>query len=742
MKLRSIFAGALALVLSASLALAQTNQGTSPLTPTKGGTNSAFVGFTGPATSIKTFTLPNASGTIGVLNAIATWTAAQSFTDGTLILLGSSSGSSTLKAPATGGGTATLFPGSDTIAGIAATQTLTNKTFNCANNTCTVRIANDVSGLGTGVSTALAVNVGAAGAFVTFNGALGTPSSGTVTNLTGTATININGTVGATTPAAGTFTAAIANSFVPNLSTVPSNGLYLPAANTLGWAINSAAELQLTSTALFPAVDGGSSLGTTALGWQNLFGNTGFVWNIENGNWVATHTSGILTVGTGDFRITTAGTNSASAVTVGGTQTLTNKTLTSPAISGPAVTGTADIQQAVVFTGDITPTQLAANTNDWAPTGFSTASALRLSTDASRNITGIAAGADGRIIILHNVGSFDAVLKNEDANSTAGNRFLFGGDVTLLTNYSITLRYDSTSSRWRAITTAAAGGGGGGTVTSATIAAGNGAAVSGTCTITTSGTCTVAADASFLQGFISGLTLSNDSGDVTNDIAIAPGVATSAANDFIIKLSSGLVKRTDAAWAVGSGNGGMDTGSVANGTVHVWLIQRSDTGVTDALFSASATAPTMPTNYDRRRRIGSLRREAAVMIPFVQNGDFFYRGTPSQDITTDNPGTSAVTATLTGLPTGLVFTAIITVNYNAPAASSARFYASSLAQTDVVPSAATVFQIYAPVAAIGSASNLFVPTNTSAQIRYRVDASEAGTVARIISIGWVDSRGK
>jgi hypothetical protein len=37
--------------------------------------------------------------------------------------------------------------------------------------------------------------------------ALGTPSSGTVTNLTGTASININGTVGATTPTTGAFTA-------------------------------------------------------------------------------------------------------------------------------------------------------------------------------------------------------------------------------------------------------------------------------------------------------------------------------------------------------------------------------------------------------------------------------------------------------------------------------------------------------------------------------------------------------
>jgi hypothetical protein len=37
-------------------------------------------------------------------------------------------------------------------------------------------------------------------------GALGTPSSGTVTNLTGTASININGTVGATTASTGAFT--------------------------------------------------------------------------------------------------------------------------------------------------------------------------------------------------------------------------------------------------------------------------------------------------------------------------------------------------------------------------------------------------------------------------------------------------------------------------------------------------------------------------------------------------------
>lgn len=95
--------------------------------------------------------------------------------------------------------------------------------------------------------------------------------------------------------------------------------------------------IQFASNALSPTVDGAASLGTTSLGWQNLFGNTGFVANIENGNWVATHTSGILTVGTGDLRVTNNFTDATSVVTVGGAQTLTNKTLTSPTLTTPAL---------------------------------------------------------------------------------------------------------------------------------------------------------------------------------------------------------------------------------------------------------------------------------------------------------------------------------------------------------------------------------------------------------------------
>lgn len=100
----------------------------------------------------------------------------------------------------------------------------------------------------------------------------------------------------------------------------------------------------------------------------------------------------------------------------------------------------------------LTPAQITANTNDYSPTGWTNHAyeVLRLSTDASRNLTGIAAGYDGRLLQIYNVGSFDLVLIDE-STSTAANRFLLGGNVTLQANEGISLRYDGISTRWRAM---------------------------------------------------------------------------------------------------------------------------------------------------------------------------------------------------------------------------------------------------------------------------------------------------
>lgn len=116
-------------------------------------------------------------------------------------------------------------------------------------------------------------------------------------------------------------------------------------------------------------------------------------------------------------------------------------------IVGPLIDGSGT----VAFSADVSPTQITGDQNNYNPTGLATANTLRLSSDASRNITGLAGGTDGRLLLIHNVGAQNIVLKDEDAASTAANRFALTGDFTLLPDAVCLLQYDSTSSRWRLI---------------------------------------------------------------------------------------------------------------------------------------------------------------------------------------------------------------------------------------------------------------------------------------------------
>jgi hypothetical protein len=121
---------------------------------------------------------------------------------------------------------------------------------------------------GTGVVTALGVAVGSAGAFVVNGNGLGTPSSGTVTNLTGTASININGTVGATTAAAGKFTTLSATGLI-----TASAGVLLASSASL-----AAGTLRLTSNQLqFFCGTSGYSLISTTLADLLIVSNAGIV---------------------------------------------------------------------------------------------------------------------------------------------------------------------------------------------------------------------------------------------------------------------------------------------------------------------------------------------------------------------------------------------------------------------------------------------------------------------------------
>lgn len=100
------------------------------------------------------------------------------------------------------------------------------------------------------------------------------------------------------------------------------------------------ATTSLTSATIRASSNDSGSLGASGTAFSDLFLASGALIDFAAGNSVITHSSAVLTVSTGDLRVTTAGTNTASAVTVGGTQTLTNKTLTSPAVTTGTYTGT------------------------------------------------------------------------------------------------------------------------------------------------------------------------------------------------------------------------------------------------------------------------------------------------------------------------------------------------------------------------------------------------------------------
>lgn len=113
---------------------------------------------------------------------------------------------------------------------------------------------------------------------------------------------------------------------------------------------------------------------------------------------------------------------------------------------------TTGVLEAFALKGDITPTALAANTDNWNPTGLSGASTIRMSASAIVDLTGLAGGSDGRVILLWNVGGETITLKH-DATSTEANRFLLPGDVDkeLAGNAGALIQYDATSSRWRVV---------------------------------------------------------------------------------------------------------------------------------------------------------------------------------------------------------------------------------------------------------------------------------------------------
>lgn len=175
----------------------------------------------------------------------------------------------------------------------AATFTVDGKgRLTAAGSTTVTPALGSITGLGTGVATALGINIGLAGAFVTFNGALGTPSSGTLTSATGLPILT--GVSGLGTGVA-TFLATPSSA---NLRAALTDEVGTGAAYFVGGALGTPASGTATNLTGLPVSTGISGAGTgilTALGVN--VGTAGSV--VVNGGALGTPSSGTATNLTG-----------------------------------------------------------------------------------------------------------------------------------------------------------------------------------------------------------------------------------------------------------------------------------------------------------------------------------------------------------------------------------------------------------------------------------------------------------
>ena len=212
---------------------------------------------------------------------------------------------------------------------------------------------------GTGALTALAVNVGSAGAFVVNGGALGTPSSGTATNLTGLPISTGVSGLGTSVATALGVAVGSAGSFVVNGGALgtPSSGT---ATNLTGLPLSTGV------TGTLPVANGGTGQ-TTYTDGQLLIGNT-------TGNTLAKTT---LTAGAGVTITNGSGTITISAPDTG-TVTSVAQSFTGGLISvaGSPITSSGTLALTVAGTSGGVP--YFSSTSTWATSALLAASAIVL----------------------------------------------------------------------------------------------------------------------------------------------------------------------------------------------------------------------------------------------------------------------------------------------------------------------------------------------------------------------------
>jgi hypothetical protein len=236
------------------------------------------------------------------------------------------------------------------------------------------------------------------------------------------------------------------------------------------------------------------------------------------------------------------------------------------------------------------------------------------------------------------------------------------------------------------------------------------------------------------KGHIHGLAISVSG----TTLSVAVGEASDATAVSKMVLAS-TYSKTTSAWAVGSGNGGLDTGTIANTTwYHVFLIKRLDTGVVDVLYSTSLS-PTMPANYTVKRRIGSRYYGAGSWAAVTQIGELVLWNTPALSVNGDTTITNTPVLRAVATPTGVVTEAYLIAAVSGSAANAAMLVSDpAVNQNDSM--IAAYHTAFANTATHYGFTETRVTTNSSAQVH--VSSNVGGNAVYVLTRGWTDWRGR
>jgi len=249
-----------------------------------------------------------------------------------------------------------------------------------------------------------------------------------------------------------------------------------------------------------------------------------------------------------------------------------------------------------------------------------------------------------------------------------------------------------------------------------------------------------------LNNYIDGLKIEQDT-DTDHDIKVNLGMCADSTSTTYMKVVTPFVKRIDANWAEGTGVGGFPSGLTLaiNTWYHFFLIKKND-GTIDGGFDSSIAAINLlsdaGSSYEWFRRIGSIKTgDPANIIDFIQIGNRFLWLTPIHDIAANNPGTSIVSYTLS-IPLGVNIIAVANICLKEQATLvNTHSYLHSPDVNDIAAATYTMTTIRGDHDRTGYAKN-FTLSNTSSQIVSRLDRSDANTTLYIITLGWIDFRGK